>query len=169
MPKKHPDADQANHVKAGSTSNGNGQLKAEEYYAAWQRASADLANFRKRTEEERRAFAQYAHADIMLQILPVLDNFKRASAHTPEGADETHWTNWANGIKAVEKQFEMILHHNGITEITTSVGQVFDPQLHEAIESEPSDQPTDTIMAVIDPGYMLHGKVLRPAKVKVAK
>ncbi len=145
------------------------EAMAEQYLAGWQRAQADLVNFRKRAEEEKAAFIKFAHADLLMQILPVLDNFKRAAQHTPDSSNESNWANWANGVKAIEKHFEQVLQANGITEVLAKVGEPFDPMHHEAIASEESDQAQDTILAVIEPGYLLNGKLLRPAKVKVAK
>lgn len=145
------------------------ETKAAEYLAGWKRALADLENYRKRSEEEKQSFVKFAHADVLLQILPVLDNFKRAANHVPTGGDETNWTNWSNGVKAIEKQFEQVLEANGVTQIPVKIGEAFNPTIHEALMSEESDQPADTITAEIEPGYTLNGRVIRPAKVKVSK
>lgn len=144
------------------------KTKAEEYLAGWQRAQADLTNSRKRGEEERNAFIKYANTDILLQLLPVLDNFKRAAVHSPETEDQVI-KNWADGVKAIEKQFEMIMQNNGISQIAVNTGDNFDPNIHDALVSEESDQPSDTIVQEIEPGYMLNGRVLRAPKVKVSK
>lgn len=142
------------------------EVKAAEYLAGWKRAQADLENYRKRSDEEKQSFMKFAHSDVLLQILPVLDNFKRAAEHVP---DETNLRNWVTGIKAIEKQFEQIMNNNGVTQIPVTIGAPFDPTMHEALMSEESEQEPDTITGEIEPGYMLHGRVLRAAKVKVAK
>ncbi|MDD3086594.1 MAG: nucleotide exchange factor GrpE, partial [Patescibacteria group bacterium] len=76
--------------------------------------------------------------------------------------------NWAQGIKQIEKQFENILFENGLARID-SVGQEFNPQIHEAVEEIESDKPAGTVVEEILSGYRYAGEVLRPAKVKVAK
>lgn len=145
------------------------QVKAEEYLAGWQRAKADLENYRKRSDEEKQAFVKYAHADLILQILPVLDNFKRAAEHSPTDTNESNWPNWANGIKAIEKQLEQVLIANGIVEVPIKIGDAFDPNTEEALLQEESDQPADTVTGVLEPGYTLNGRLIRPAKVRVSK
>ncbi len=145
------------------------EAKANEHLASWQRAQADLINYRKRSEEDKKAFAQFAHADVLMQILPVLDNFKRAALHTPSvNPDDAAMKNWVDGITAIEKQFEAVLQNNGVTQIVIAENEMFDPTKHEALMSEASDKPADTILAEIEPGYMLNGRVLRPSKVKIA-
>ena len=147
------------------------QAKAAEYLAGWQRAQADLVNARTRADEEKQSFIKFAQADLIMQLLTVLDNFKRAAEHTPQSNNDntSSWSNWASGIQAVEKQFEMILQNNGVSEIMVKVGDAFDPQTHDAIASEQSEHSADVITQIIEPGYTLHGKVLRAPKVKVAK
>ena len=145
------------------------KAKAEEYLANLKRAQADLINFRRRSEEEKEAFIKYAHSDLMLQILPVLDNFKRAALHTPLTDGNDQLKNWIAGIQSIEKQLEMLLQNNGITEIPVQPGDLFNPVHHDALASAESDQPVDTVLEVVETGYMLHGKLLRPAKVKVSR
>ncbi len=143
--------------------------KAAEYLAGWQRAQADLVNYRKRADDEKKMLMQFAHGDMILQLLPVLDNFKRAAQHVPPVDGNDQLKNWVTGVQSIEKQFEMILQSNGVTQIVVNPGDPFDPNKHEAITSEESDQQADTIIAEIEPGYLIHDKVLRPTKVKVAK
>lgn len=147
------------------------QAKAAEYLAGWQRAQADLVNAQTRANEEKQSFIKFAQADLIMQLLTVLDNFKRAAEHTPTSEDNnaSSWINWASGIKAVEKQFEMILQNNGVTEIAVKIGDAFNPQMHDAVASDDAGQAADTITQIIEPGYTLHGRVLRAPKVKVAK
>ena len=144
------------------------QVKAEEYLAGWQRAQADLVNHRKRGDEEKIAFIKYANMDFILAFLPVFDNFKRAAIHTPETSDGVV-KNWVNGVKAIEKHFEQVLASIGVTQIVVTAGDQFDPNKHEAVISEQSDLPVDSIIAEIEYGYMYNDRVIRPSKVKVSK
>jgi molecular chaperone GrpE len=128
------------------------------------RTAADFDNFRKRTEEEKKASWQYAQAQTLLELTPVLDNFRRATEHLPEHLKEDKWV---TGVLYIEKQLEQIFTDLGIAKIKT-VGEVFNPQLHEAISIEPHDSEPNTIILEIEGGYTLNGQVLKPAKVKVS-
>lgn len=141
------------------------EAKIAELTAGWQRTQADFLNFKKQVGDERIKLIQGAGADIIDQLLPVLDHFQLAAKHLPKGLEND---NWAQGIKQIEKQFENILTENGLERIE-SVGLEFNPELHEAIEEVQSDQPSGTIVEEIISGYKFAGTVLRPAKVKVAK
>lgn len=131
------------------------------------RLSAELENSRKRHEQDKMAYILHANRGLILEILPVLDNFKRAAEHAPQ-SDDAVMQNWIVGIKAVEKQLEEILKQAGVSEVPAQAGQPFDHHLHEAISHEPSSQPIDTIIAVIETGYQLNHQLLRPAKVRVS-
>lgn len=144
------------------------QVKAEEYLAGWQRAQADLVNYRKRGDEEKLAFIKYANLDFILAFLPVFDNFKRAALHTPESDDEVV-KNWVDGVKAIEKQFEQVLSSIGVTQIVVNTGDNFDPNQHEAVATEESDLPADSIISEVEYGYIYNDRVIRPTKVKVSK
>ena len=101
---------------------------------------------------------------MLRKLLPILDNFKRALDHAPEGIDR----NWFEGIKLVARQFEETLEAQGLAAIP-AVGEKFDPAQHEAIASEETDEHEEgTVVAEIQPGYRLHNRVLRPTLVKVA-
>ena len=106
--------------------------------------------------------------DFILAFLPVFDNFKRAAIHTPETSDGVV-KNWVNGVKAIEKHFEQVLASIGVTQIVVTAGDQFDPNKHEAVISEQSDLPVDSIIAEIEYGYMYNDRVIRPSKVKVSK
>jgi len=139
--------------------------KIGELTAGWQRTQADFLNYKKQASDERASLISSANASLIYEILPILDNFKLAADHMPENLAEN---NWAQGIKQVERQLESILQNEGLTRIKT-VGEQFDPVLHEAIEHIESGKPEDEIVEEILPGYILNSEVLRPAKVKVAK
>ncbi len=141
------------------------ESKIAELTSGWQRTQADFLNFKKQAADERLKLISSAGADIVEQLLPVLDHFQLAAKHLPK---ELETDNWAQGIKQIEKQFENILFENGLARID-SVGQEFNPQIHEAVEEIESDKPAGTVVEEILSGYRYAGEVLRPAKVKVAK
>jgi len=140
------------------------EAKIAELTAGWQRTQADFLNYKKQASDEKASLISSANADLIYEILPVLDNFKLAADHMPA---ELANNNWAQGIKQVEKQLESILQNEGLERIKT-IGEQFDPNLHEAIEHMTSDKPENEIISEILPGYILNDKVLRPAKVKVS-
>ena len=131
------------------------------------RLRADFDNFQKRTETQKYELVKLANAELVNQILPILDNFKRAASHAP-AIENQNIANWITGIQAIERQIEEVLMRNGLVEIKTEKGQVFDPNLHEAISHESNNLPVDTIIEVVETGYMLNEKVIRPTKVRVS-
>jgi len=141
------------------------QAKADDYFAKWQRGAADLANMRRRHEQERQEYMKQANAMLIAELLPVLDSFDRALASMP--ADLRELT-WIDGIVLVERQLRMVLERAGLTSIAAE-GQPFNPTEHEALLHEESDKPEDTIIGELQKGYKLYDRVLRPALVKVAK
>lgn len=126
------------------------------------RTLADFENFRKRSEREKTDFFRYAMAGVLREILPVLDNFDRALDHA-EGGDEFH-----KGVLLIYKQLAEVLEKHGLTPIDEP-GGAFDPNIHEAVvrEEDPS-LPSHTVSAILQKGYFLHDRLLRPALVKVA-
>jgi len=141
------------------------ESKIAELTSGWQRTQADFLNYKKQAADERLKLISSAGADIALQLLPVLDHFQLAAKHLPK---ELETDNWTQGIKQIEKQFENILFDNGLERIE-SIGQEFNPQIHEAVEEIESEKPAGTVVEEILSGYKYSGEVLRPAKVKVAK
>ncbi len=141
------------------------ESKITELTSGWQRTQADFLNFKKQAANERLKLISSAGADIVEQLLPVLDHFQLAAKHLPK---ELETDNWAQGIKQIEKQFENILFDNGLERIE-SIDQEFNPQIHEAVEEIESEKPAGTVVEEILSGYRYAGEVLRPAKVKVAK
>lgn len=127
-------------------------------------ALADLQNYRKRIEEERNQFAQFATVNLLLELLPVADNFQRAFAHIP---DDLKKTEWFKGIVQIEQQLAGLFRKQGVVCLPSTVGQKLDPAKHEAIAVGEGEQ--DVILEEFETGYSLGGKVLRPAKVKVGK
>ncbi len=134
-----------------------------EHYA--KRLQADFENFKKRSQTERFENARFANTDLILQILPVLDNFRIAVHHLPDDLAEHPWV---TGVRHIETQLEQILAAEGVTEIKTD-GEMFDPMLHDAMAETESEKPPGTIVTESQKGYRLNDRVIRHAKVIVAK
>lgn len=128
----------------------------------YMRTLADYENFRKRSEREKADFYKYALSGLLHELLPVLDNFDRALEHAEEG-DDFH-----KGVLLIYKQLFGVLLKYGLKPIEES-RVPFDPRIHEAVvrEEDPS-VPSHTVVAVMQKGYYLNDRVLRPAMVKVA-
>jgi molecular chaperone GrpE len=126
------------------------------------RTMADFENYRKRADREKTDFFKYALGTVMKDLLPVLDNFDRALEHAEEG-DEFH-----KGVLLIYKQLSDQLQKQGLRAIVDS-GVHFDPNIHEAVvREEDASVPSHTVVAVLQKGYFLHDRLLRPALVKVA-
>jgi molecular chaperone GrpE len=126
------------------------------------RTLADFENFRKRSEREKSDFFKYALAGLLKELLPVLDNFDRALDHAGEG-DDFH-----RGVLLIYKQLFDALKKHGLRPIEEA-GVPFDPKIHEAVVREENPSvPSHTVVAILQRGYFLHDRLLRPAMVKVA-
>lgn len=129
------------------------------------RAVADLQNFRRRTNEERVTQLQFANEGLVTEILPVLDNFERATGCEIESEAGR---SLLRGICMVEQQLRDVLTRFGVERIAT-VGEFFDPAQHDAVERVLTNEVCEgTIVGEVEPGYSLNGRLVRPAKVKVA-
>ena len=129
------------------------------------RAVADFDNYRKRVERERRELSEYAAADVLLELLPIIDNFERA-LQAPSGGDTEAVT---RGIELIHKQMLDLLRKRGVT-LIDALGADFDPNVHQAVIHEPSDEHREgEVMQELQRGYKLGDRLLRPAMVKVAK
>src|SRR3989475_12627156 len=138
--------------------------EAQANFARYQRLAADFENYKRRTRQELADRTQYANEELLRKLLPILDSFRRALDHAPDGIDP----NWFEGIKLVARQFEETLQAQGLTTIP-AVGEKFDPSQHEAIAREETDEHEEgTVVEEMQPGYRLHQRVLRPTLVKVA-
>jgi molecular chaperone GrpE len=134
----------------------------DDYRNRYVRAIADFENFRKRSEREKADFFRYATSAVLKDMLPVLDNFDRALEHAEEG-DEFH-----KGVLLIYKQLYDVLLRHGLKPIDEA-GVAFDPNIHEAVVRDEDDSvPNHTVAAILQKGYFLHDRLLRPALVKVA-
>ncbi len=129
------------------------------------RLQADFENFKKRVERESEATRRQATARLVTELLPVLDNFERAVAAKPTSPEDS---TFHAGFALIFRQLLEALRNEGLTAID-SLGQPFDPNLHEAVATESdSDLPSNTIVEEMQRGYMLNHRLLRPALVKVS-
>ena len=140
------------------------ESKAREYLDGWQRAQADFANLRRRDEEAKFEFVKFANLSFVQELIPVLDSFNLALAHASTGRAQVA------DVKPVYDQFFSILKQNGLEELNP-MEETFDPKYHEAIGVVPTDEPEKDhkILEVIQKGYILVGKIIRPAKVKIGE
>lgn len=140
------------------------RLRAEndELRDRYMRTLADFDNFRKRSEREKQDYFRFALADVLKDLLPVLDNFDRALEHAEQG-EEFH-----RGVALIYKQMFDVLQRYGLR-IIDEAGVCFDPNIHEAVVSvEDPNVPGHTVVQILQKGYFLNDRLLRPALVKVA-
>jgi molecular chaperone GrpE len=147
---------------AGSPASAQADPSTAEWRDRYMRTLADFDNYRKRADREKQDFFKYALAGTLRDLLPVLDNFDRALDHAEQG-DEFH-----RGVSLIYKQFFDVLQKHGVRVIDE--GNVrFDPNIHEAVvRVEDPSVPSHTVVEVLQKGYFLHDRLLRPAMVKVA-
>lgn len=159
-------ADSAAASEAASLSEQVAKLLAEksELTETLVRRQADFENYRKRIERERQTDHHRGIEGLIESLLPVLDGFERAlAAHGDAG-----YENYRKGFELIYRQLENILSKKGLEQIDAE-GKPFDPNLHHAVERiESTDYADGTVVGVLQAGYMFHGKVLRPAMVRVA-
>jgi molecular chaperone GrpE len=132
---------------------------------ALQRERADATNIRRRHEEQLGKLKTLVKADVIAQLLPVIDNFERALKHIPE---DLEGNDYVKGIDSIVKQFEKALSDLGVQRIKT-VGEVFDPNLHEAISMEEGEGDQEIVSEELQSGYILGDEVLRHAMVRVSQ
>ena len=135
--------------------------KTEEYLASWQRAQADFINYKRRSEQERQEFNTYANANLILGLLPVVDDLERALDAVPARYKKHEWV---EGVRLVAHKFKTILEGQGVKEIK-AMGETFDPNFHEALRQDKGKE--GIVIEEFQKGYMLHDKLLRPARVVV--
>jgi len=139
------------------------QSQAAEFKDGWQRALADFQNYKRRTDAEKAETYQMAVGSIVKRYLPILDDLERALAARPEGQP------WVNGIELIYRKLQSVLENEGVKRIEAD-GQMFDPNFHEAILQEPAEGvESGRVIAVIQNGYMIGERVIRPAQVRVAQ
>jgi molecular chaperone GrpE len=138
------------------------ESKTSEYKDSWLRSQAEFQNYRKRLERDNEMRYISMKGDIIKKVLPILDDLERALQN--RSADDA----WANGIELVVRKFQNILESEGIKKIE-ALGKEFDPNFHEAISHEPANgAQSGHVIGVVQNGYTLGERVIRPALVRVA-
>lgn len=143
------------------------ERQRDEYLDQWRRSAAEFQNFRKREERLRVERERSANARLLLKLLPVLDDLQRGAQHVPEtiAGDE-----WVSGMLAIERKIWNILEQENVSRIEAEAGSDFNPNLHEAIVSQLSEEhDSGQIVQVLEAGYRHHDNILRPARVIVAQ
>ncbi len=137
--------------------------KAENYLANWQRSQADLANYRQRSEQEKRESIEFANSALVSNLLPIMDDLERALAAVPAELEESSWT---EGVRLIYNKLKATLEAQGLTEIEAE-GQPFDPHLHEAMMQQEGRE--GMVVQELQKGYKFREKVVRPSLVTVGK
>ena len=144
------------------------EAEKQEYLTGWQRAKADLINARNRDDEERREFTKFANERLIDGLIPVMESFDMAMGNKEvwEKVDK----NWRTGVEYIYSQLKKALSDAGLEEINP-IGQPFDHNRDEAAEYVPVDKESEhhKIIAVVQKGYTLNGRPMRPPKVKVGE
>jgi molecular chaperone GrpE len=140
------------------------RAKAEEHREAWLRALADADNARKRAQAEIAQARKFAAERVVEDLFPVMDSLEAALAQ-----DTAEPAAMRAGVELTRRQLQSALEKAGVSAINADPGQKFDPYRHQAMAAVESDQEPNTVLAVLQKGYALHDRVVRPALVTVAK
>ncbi|MDK2901196.1 Protein GrpE [Koleobacter methoxysyntrophicus] len=141
--------------------------EAQDYFNMLQRLQADFENYKKRIKRDRQDMVNYAAEEIVKQLLPVIDNLERALDSAGEKGDVN--PSFVEGIEMILKQIKGLLESQGVKEIE-ALGKKFDPQYHEAVmKIEDDTHGENTVVEVLQKGYIMNSKVIRPSLVKVSK
>ena len=138
------------------------EKERDEYLHGWKRAKADLINYQKDESKRLEEVLKFGNVVLLGQLLPVLDSFDFAMKNSPNNGS-------IKDLEVIRVQFEDIFKRSGLEKISVAVGQKFDPNFHESIGEAESDQPSGSIAEVATAGYLLNGRVIRPAKVVIGK
>ncbi len=139
------------------------QKERDEYLDGWKRAKADFLNYKKDEAKRFEQIIKFSNESLIKELLAVLDSFDLAINSFEEDQKAQ------KGLVLMKSQLENILKSNGLEKIKVEIGEPFNPEFHEAINKVESDKPADTIVEEIEAGYIFNGKVIRPARVKIAK
>jgi molecular chaperone GrpE len=141
-------------------------LEMKQSMEGWKRCLADFENYKKRQAENQKDLIAYSNVNLVLEILPVLDNFHSSTDHIPEDQKKSPWV---TGIMHIQKQLEKVMEDNGVSEIIVKKGDKFDPSLHEAVENKEmkNEKCNNMIKQVLVKGYKIDSKVIRAARVIV--
>jgi molecular chaperone GrpE len=154
-----------NDLEALRTQLQTAEQKRDEYLDLAQRTRADFENYQKRMQRDLAQERRYAQAPLASDLLAAMDNLERATAAAEQAGEKGPLV---QGVAMVHAQLLDILRRHGVTRIE-ALGQPFDPNLHQAVMQQPSkEHPPMTVVQVLEPGYLIHERVLRPARVAVS-
>lgn len=139
--------------------------KEQEYLENWKRERAAFLNYKKEEAERVSQLMKYANEELLLRILPILDNIDIAQKKIPQDLKNNQWV---EGLLKIKVQILDLLKSQGVKEIE-SLGKKFDPHFQEAVGEAESDSEQGTVVEEVKKGYLLHNKVLRASKVKLSK
>jgi molecular chaperone GrpE len=139
------------------------EKQRDEYLDGWKRAKADFINYKKDELRHLEDVAKYASTELVMDMIGILDNFDLGLRQLEKAGSVE------KGIYIIRTQMEDILKRRGLERVSVKVGEPFDPKIAESIATAESDKPSGTILEEIEPGYKLHDKIIRPARVKVSK
>ena len=141
--------------------------KEQDNLEGWQRERADFSNYKKRIERDQENAKNSFKADVLKAFLPVLDDLELAYSHRPEDGETA---SWAQGIELIIRKFHSLLENDGLKQIDVKAGDKLDPNIHMAVSSEDSDEfGSEEIIEVLQNGYRIGDKIIRPAIVRVAR
>lgn len=141
------------------------EQQVAELTEALQRERADIINVRRRHDEQLASLKNHVKADVIEDLLPIIDNFERALGHVPKDLENN---DFVKGVQAIVKQFESTLGNIGVLRIKT-VGEEFDPNVHEAVSMEDGSGDKEVVSEELQAGYQLGDTVIRHAMVRVKK
>jgi len=143
------------------------KAKADEYLDGWQRARAEFANYKKRQEQQMSDLRAFSTIDLIKRLLPIQDDFERAQKTLPEGI--SHMT-WIEGVMLIQRKLQLVLEAEGVKTIDVKPNDIFDPNLHEAISHDEADGiESGHVIEMLQTGYKIGERVVRPALVRVAR
>ena len=156
--------EQVEQTEVEESGDGAAALAAERDEAVdrWKRAAAELENYRKRAAREREAYVTFANERLVAELLPILDDLERAL----QAAAEHEEARLEEGVELVHRELAALLERHGVKEIETD--GMFDPHVHEALVAQPSEADEGSVLDVVQKGYTLGDRVVRPARVIVA-
>ena len=141
--------------------------KEQDNLEGWQRERADFSNYKKRIERDQENAKNSYKADVLKAFLPVLDDLELAYSHRPEDGEAA---SWAQGIELIIRKFHSLLENDGLKPIEVKAGDKLDPNIHMAVSSEDSEEyGSEEIIEVLQNGYRIGDKIIRPAIVRVAR
>ena len=154
---KKPNADNLEEKLAAA------EKQRDEYLAGWQRAKADFINYKKEEFKRLEEIARYGNEELIKDLIVILDNFDLGLAALEKAGPVE------KGIYMIRQQIEDVLTKRGLEKIVLKPGDRFNPAISEAIHEVPSDKPAGTVVEIIEAGYRMYDKILRPARVTISK